>query len=146
MIWVEPLDYSQMGLSWEFAAEGAHDARVVLDDWAKLDEFIAKLPDPETDPQFEVLIEQAQQAAEERGHTLSSFEKVKDYPIWQATCGQCGQTAAVNLDPPAGEPDVYGDAVSGVCPEAEVSETEVSTEKTSEENAWYDDLANPEKR
>jgi hypothetical protein len=94
----------------------------------------------------EVLIEQAQQAAEERGHTLSSFEKIKDYPIWQATCSQCGQMAAINLDPPAGEPDVYGDAVSGVCPKAEVSETEVSTEKTSEENTWCDDLANSEKQ
>jgi uroporphyrinogen decarboxylase len=62
MIWVEPLDVSKMGLSWEIATEGAHDARVVLDDWAKLDEFIDKLPDPESDPQFEVLIEQAERA------------------------------------------------------------------------------------
>ena len=67
MIWVEPLDVSAMGLSWEIATEGAHDARVVLDDWAKLDEFIAKLPDPERDPQFEALIEQAERAhAEDR--------------------------------------------------------------------------------
>jgi uroporphyrinogen decarboxylase len=61
MIWVEPLDVSAMALSWEVATEGAHDARVVLDDWAKLDEFIAKLPDPEHDPQFGALIEQAEQ-------------------------------------------------------------------------------------
>jgi hypothetical protein len=71
---------------------------------------------------------------------------VKDYPIWQATCNQCGQMATINLDPPIGEPDIYGDAVSGVCPEAEVSEIEASTKKTSEEKAWYDDLANSEKQ
>jgi uroporphyrinogen decarboxylase len=80
MIWVEPLDFNKMGLSWEIATEGAHDARVVLDDWAKLDEFIAKLPDPETDPQFDALIEQAERAhAEDRyllfGWWLLFFER-----------------------------------------------------------------------
>jgi hypothetical protein len=94
----------------------------------------------------EVLIEQARQAAEARGHTLSSFEKIKDHPIWQATCSQCGQMVTINLDPPAGEPDIYGDAASGVCPEAEVSEIEVSTEKTFDEKAWYDDLSDREKQ
>lgn len=58
-IWVDPLNIEAMGLSWEIKREGAHDARSVIDDWAKLDEFIAKMPDPETDPQFEVLREQA---------------------------------------------------------------------------------------
>jgi uroporphyrinogen decarboxylase len=62
MVWVEPLDVGTMGLSWEYSSEGAHDARVVLDDWAKLDEFIAKMPDPATDPQFEALVAQAEQA------------------------------------------------------------------------------------
>ena len=89
----------------------------------------------------EALIDQARQAAEREGHTLSSFEKVKDYPIWQATCSQCGQMAAINLDPPTGEPDVYGGAVSEACPEAEPSEIEASTAKASEEKTWYDDLA-----
>jgi uroporphyrinogen decarboxylase len=70
MIWVEPLDFAQMGLSWEMATEGAHDARVVLDDWAKLDEFIAKLPDPEADPQFEALIEEAERARAEDRYLL----------------------------------------------------------------------------
>jgi hypothetical protein len=62
MIWLSPLDIGSMGLSWEIAQGGAHDARVALDDWAKLDEFIAKLPDSENDPQFDALIQQAQQA------------------------------------------------------------------------------------
>ena len=55
MIWIPPLDIGAMGLSWEVDQGGAHDARVVLDDWAKLDEFVSKLPYPETDPRFEVL-------------------------------------------------------------------------------------------
>ena len=62
MIWIDPLDFGAMGLSWEVDLDGAHDARVVLDDWAKLDEFIAKLPDAETDARFEGLIAQAEQA------------------------------------------------------------------------------------
>ena len=62
MAWIEPLNVGTMGLSWEYSSEGAHDARVVLDDWAKLDEFIAKMPDPATDPQFEALIAHAEQA------------------------------------------------------------------------------------
>ena len=66
-LWIDPLDYSQMGLSWDIDTEGAHDARIVVDDWDKLDEFIEKLPNPETDPQIDVLVAQAEQArAEDR--------------------------------------------------------------------------------
>lgn len=61
MLWVQPFNVETMGLSWEISTEGAHDARCILDDWSKLDEFIAKLPDPESDPQFEALREQAEQ-------------------------------------------------------------------------------------
>lgn len=56
---IEPVVPETMGLSWPIQVEGAHDARVVVDDWAKLDEFIDKLPDPERDPQMDALIEQA---------------------------------------------------------------------------------------
>ncbi len=52
----------KMGLSWELPSGGAHDAMAVIDDWAKLDEFIEKLPDPENDPQFETVIEVCKQA------------------------------------------------------------------------------------
>jgi hypothetical protein len=88
----------------------------------------------------EVLIEQIRQAAESRGHALSSFEKVKDRPIWRATCSHCGQLVAVDLDPPPGKPGVYGDAVSGICPEADPSEIKADA-RTSEEEVWYDELA-----
>lgn len=50
VLFVEPIDPPHMGLSWPVVAEGAHDARMVIDDWAKLDEFVQKLPDPERDP------------------------------------------------------------------------------------------------
>ncbi len=40
----------------------AHDSIIVLDDWAKLDEFIEKLPDPESDMQIDQLLEQAKTA------------------------------------------------------------------------------------
>ncbi|HNT76597.1 MAG TPA: uroporphyrinogen decarboxylase family protein [Anaerolineae bacterium] len=72
-LWIEPLDYDQMGLSWEIDHEGAHDARIVLDDWGKLDEFIAKLPDPATDPQIASLAEQAEQAHAQDRYVLFSF-------------------------------------------------------------------------
>lgn len=54
-IWIEPLDINRMNLSWRISSEGALDSRCVIDDWAKLDEFIEKMPDPDDDPQFEGL-------------------------------------------------------------------------------------------
>ena len=44
---INPIDYAGMGLSWELSQEKSHDKRAILDDWAKLDEFIEKMPDPE---------------------------------------------------------------------------------------------------
>ena len=63
-LWTDPpIDYTKMGLSWELPLdEGAHDARPVIDDWSKLDEFIEKLPDPEKDPRFEGLLIEAEAA------------------------------------------------------------------------------------
>jgi len=61
MLWIWPLDIRTMGLSWEISLSGAHDSRAVIDEWSKLDEFIEKMPDPETDPQFDLLAEQAEQ-------------------------------------------------------------------------------------
>jgi uroporphyrinogen decarboxylase len=70
MLWVEPLDVEAMGLSWEISLEGAHDARSVLNDWSKLDEFIDKMPDAESDPQFDGLIEQAERIRAEDRYLL----------------------------------------------------------------------------
>jgi uroporphyrinogen decarboxylase len=57
---IEPFNYEAMHLPWELNLTGAHDTRMVLPNWAMLDEFIAHLPDPEKDAQFE----QAQSRAE----------------------------------------------------------------------------------
>jgi uroporphyrinogen decarboxylase len=61
MVWVNPLDVHAMGLSWQIDTSAAKDATCIIDDWAKLDEFIEKMPDPAHDPQFETLAEQAEQ-------------------------------------------------------------------------------------
>ncbi len=60
LLLIEPLDYRTMDLPWPVDEEGAHDSRCVLDDWGKLDEFIARMPDPEADPQIDRLAEQAE--------------------------------------------------------------------------------------
>lgn len=72
-LWIEMLDVGTMELSWKVPAEGAHDSRAIVDRWDKLDEFIEKLPDPETDPQFEPLIAQAEQAHAENRYVLFSW-------------------------------------------------------------------------
>jgi hypothetical protein len=71
-------------------------------------------------PEREGLIEEAQQLAEQHGHSLGEFIKVKDHPIWEARCVHCGQMAAINLDPPVSQPDVYGTALSADCTEIDV--------------------------
>jgi uroporphyrinogen decarboxylase len=67
---IEPVRPEEMGLTWPVVTEGAHDACVLIDDWAKLDEFIEKLPDPETDPQMDRLIEVAQRVRERDQYLL----------------------------------------------------------------------------
>jgi hypothetical protein len=63
----------------------------------------------------ELLIEQARQFAEQRGHSLSDFVKEKRRPVWRATCIHCGLLAGINLDPSSNETDVYGEAVTAQC-------------------------------
>jgi uroporphyrinogen decarboxylase len=70
MVWIEPLEVQHMGLSWPLPDGGAHDAAAVIDDWAKLDEFIAKMPDPATDPQIDRLVAQAEKARQQDRYLL----------------------------------------------------------------------------
>ncbi len=72
-LWIEPLEYSKMKLSWDINQAGAHDSRIVLDDWDKLDEFIEKLPDPENDAQIEDLIQTAERARAEDRYILFAW-------------------------------------------------------------------------
>lgn len=57
-----PVAPQKMNLPWKWNTGGAHDSQCVIDDWAKLDDFIERLPNPEDDPQFESFVEHAAQA------------------------------------------------------------------------------------
>ena len=73
VVWLfldNPVNPGRMNLSWQWRAGGAHDSACVLDDWAKLDEFIAKLPRPENDPAFAALLETASTAHSQDRYTL----------------------------------------------------------------------------
>jgi uroporphyrinogen-III decarboxylase len=73
-LWMpNPVEPSKMGLSWEWEDTGAHDSRVVIDDWGKLDEFIEKLPDPETDEDLNGLIDDAREARSQDRYTMISW-------------------------------------------------------------------------
>lgn len=71
VLWLPKFDPAKMDLSWDLASdEGGLDSRVVLDDWAKLDEFIEKLPAPEEDPRFEDLAREAERIRREDRYLL----------------------------------------------------------------------------
>ncbi len=70
-LWIaNPVDPSRMDLPWEWQAGGAHDSSCVIDDWAKLDDFIERLPDPASDPGFEALVATAGKAQAEDRYTI----------------------------------------------------------------------------
>jgi len=64
MAMIDPIRYEEMNLPWTLNQSGAQDARNVLDDWEKLDDFIARLPKPEGDPYFEKVAVMAEYARE----------------------------------------------------------------------------------
>lgn len=72
-LWLQPLNVDAMGLSWSIRSHRAYDSQVVIDDWAKLDEFIEKMPDPEHDPQFELLSLQAEKQRAENKYLLFAW-------------------------------------------------------------------------
>jgi len=57
-----PVDWSRMNLSWEIKQGRGLDANIVLDDWGKLDEFIAKLPAPDAFPEIETAAKDIEKA------------------------------------------------------------------------------------
>ncbi len=65
-----PVEPSRMNLPWEWKTGGAHDSSCVIDDWAKLDDFIERLPDPENDPRFQELAETAEKAKADNRYTI----------------------------------------------------------------------------
>ena len=72
--WV--FDAASWGLSWydpDAGRDKGIDARAVLDDWAKLDEFIAKMPDPADPKVFEGLAAKADAARAQGRYVLFCF-------------------------------------------------------------------------
>ena len=65
-----PVDPTRMNLSWNWKNSGAHDTRIVIDDWAKLDEFIDKIPDAANNPQWEWAEKLAETAKRENRYIL----------------------------------------------------------------------------
>jgi hypothetical protein len=62
----------------------------------------------------------AEREAEQRGHTLGSFQKVEGYPLWKTRCQRCGREIAYTLDPGPGESAIYGEALDVECSKVEV--------------------------
>ena len=83
------------------------------------------------------LIEQVQEAARNEGHSLAKFAKQREVAVWRAQCVRCGRVANVSLSPSPGEPDMHGEAVTGVCKDTEREMQEAPDKDT----AWYEDLA-----
>jgi uroporphyrinogen-III decarboxylase len=83
-LWLhELIEYENMGLSWDLPEGGAHDSMAVVDDWAKLDEFIEKLPDPEGDIRFDSLVEEAEQARKQDRYILFGWWRLFFERPWQ---------------------------------------------------------------
>ncbi len=64
MAMIDPIRFDDMNLPWDVHQSGAHDTRQVLDNWERLDEFIAHFPTPEGDPYFEKVAYMADYARE----------------------------------------------------------------------------------
>jgi hypothetical protein len=79
-------------------------------------------------PEREPLMEKARQSAEQGGHTLTEFVKLKGRPIWQARCARCGWLAAINLDPSPNEACIYGEAVVVSCRETDAEKGRTAAE------------------
>ena len=60
MMGIPKFDIGEMGLSWEIQRGAAADSNCVISDWAQLDEFIEKLPDPSKSDYFEQAAEEAE--------------------------------------------------------------------------------------
>jgi uroporphyrinogen decarboxylase len=69
-LWIDLSNYSAWNLPWTIKTDGPYDARPVLEDWNRLDEFITHLPDPEKDARFDDLKRQADQAHQDDRYVL----------------------------------------------------------------------------
>ena len=81
--WINHSNYADWGLPWKIEAGGAYDSHFVMDDWSKLDDFIAHLPDAETDPRFEGLRAIAEKAHRENRYLLFAFWRLFFERPWE---------------------------------------------------------------
>jgi uroporphyrinogen decarboxylase len=65
-----PADPERMELSWTWSTDGSLDSPCVIDEWSKLDEFIAKLPGPEENHELARMIEEADAGPPENSYRL----------------------------------------------------------------------------
>lgn len=67
-----PISASKMTLPWEWPEDGsgAYDAVCVIDDWARLDDFIACIPRPEDDVELQDALKHGEQARAENRYVL----------------------------------------------------------------------------
>ena len=81
--WITHSNYAEWGLPWKIEAGGAYDSHCVMDDWSKLDDLIAHLPNAETDPRFEGLSAIAEQAHRENRYLLFAFWRLFFERPWE---------------------------------------------------------------
>ena len=72
-LWLQPVDIARMQLSWPTDGGGPLDARRVIDDWSRLDEFIDKLPRADSDPQFDRLAREAERLQREDRYVMLAW-------------------------------------------------------------------------
>ena len=72
-IFMAPLRYETMRLSWPLPDAGSYDNTPIIDEWSKLDEFIEKLPRAENDERWEPLAAQADTARKQDRYLLFSW-------------------------------------------------------------------------
>jgi uroporphyrinogen decarboxylase len=82
-VWMDLSNYAEWGLPWTIDPSGAFDAHCVIDDWSKLDELIAHLPDAGTDPRFEQLLPLAEKAHRQGRYLLFAFWHLFFERPWQ---------------------------------------------------------------
>lgn len=83
IVLIEPIRYGEMGLSWPLVTGRAKDSSLVIDDWAKLDEFLAKMPDPMQDERFAEWSERAERAHGEDRYLLFGWWRLFFERPWQ---------------------------------------------------------------
>lgn len=83
-LWLEnPVSPERMNLPWNYEPGKAYDASCVIDDWAKLDDFIERLPTPQNDPELAKLADNAEKARSEDRYLLFGWWRLFFEKPWE---------------------------------------------------------------